>query len=646
MRRVGSMAPLVVVVAAAASAQGGQTAQGAYNAGQAAFDTGRWADANVAYETTLRLMNPASPAVPVVRARRATALMNLRQTAAARAEAQAAIAQFGERGVTAGEDLAAAWTLVGTAARFDLDEPAAADAYTRALGAAGGENKALLIREARLGLALATMTSDPARASTTLDAVLAAPDFTTTPKAQQAEMLALRGRAALNGGDARAAAGFVDRALQLTGTTTTRVNIAQVRIRGDAALVYAKLGDNDKVRLYLTYSGAGHVPDSGWLNRGDNELPVCGADLRPDDMAVVELAIDDKGRAIGAAPVYASRPGAVGATFARAVRAWRWSPDYVKKLDAFWRASIRVELRCVTRPPGVDLADGFREEVESWAAAQGVSADLTDPALRSADVMAGAAPAARVLEALLNAVHSEREPNWDRAAVTLTEALDKADASAAVRAYVLRRMIVAEGIAGRQQQARVRLDGLIEAIARRPDGARPAAWLRAERAFRFERDDEWTAAQRDLAAVTALPSATLGADDSVRTVAVLHQAMIERHFGQGALADSRLAAAGVNADSCSILDVKPVATNQSISSSAFPEEALSWRFEGSVREAFDINADGSVAGVRTVIAYPPLVFGPATERAVRRFRYIVPTLGDKPLGCAGQTVNVRYVLPR
>lgn len=46
-----------------------------------------------------------------------------------------------------------------------------------------------------------------------------------------------------------------------------------------------------------------------------------------------------------------------------------------------------------------------------------------------------------------------------------------------------------------------------------------------------------------------------------------------------------------------------------------------------------------------MIAYPPLVFGPSTERAVRRFRYEIPTIGDKPLGCTAQTVNVRYIMP-
>jgi outer membrane biosynthesis protein TonB len=54
-------------------------------------------------------------------------------------------------------------------------------------------------------------------------------------------------------------------------------------------------------------------------------------------------------------------------------------------------------------------------------------------------------------------------------------------------------------------------------------------------------------------------------------------------------------------------------------SSQFPDEALRWKFEGYVQEAFDIADDGRVTNVRTVVSYPPFVFGPSTERAVRSF---------------------------
>ena len=98
----------------------------------------------------------------------------------------------------------------------------------------------------------------------------------------------------------------------------------------------------------------------------------------------------------------------------------------------------------------------------------------------------------------------------------------------------------------------------------------------------------------------ALPPSTLPADDPVRTIALLHLALIDKRTGHAGEADARLAGAGMTTDQCSLLDVQPVARNMSISSDAFPTEAQRWGFEGTVREAFDINADGSV-GERNAI---------------------------------------------
>lgn len=126
---------------------------------------------------------------------------------------------------------------------------------------------------------------------------------------------------------------------------------------------------------------------------------------------------------------------------------------------------------------------------------------------------------------------------------------------------------------------------------------------------------------------------------------MLHLALIDKRRGAPVLADKRLDDAGIDAEQCSLLDVRPVPQNMEISSNAFPQEAINWRFEGSAREAFDIAADGHVEDVRTVIAYPPFVFGPTTEKAVARFRYLPPTLGSEVLGCVGQTVNVQFRLP-
>ncbi len=635
---------LWTMTAAAASAQTALTPQQAFNAGEAAYAKKDWAGAADNYRAALKGVNARSRSAPVIHARLATALYYKGDDAAARAEAESAIALFGGIGVAQNEDLAASHLLIANLARGVLDSGAAIPAYRRAIAAAAEPGQARLLFDARTGLALAAMTSDPAAAAAALDEVIADPGFAALPKPTQADVLSIRARAELNRGDAKSAARFMKRALDIAGRTTTRVTLSQVAMRGDAALIYARLGDHDQVRQFLTYSGAGHLSDNGWLNHTDSDLPLCGSDIRPDDMAVVQFAIDDAGRTLGAAAVYASRPGPIGDTFARSVRAWRWAPAEVKKLSAFWRSSVRVELRCVTRPPGIRLIEPFRDATEAWLRARGVEADLTDPTL-TPDA-AASTPAQRVLAALVIMHGEAKAVDIEAKAADLQAQLAAADATADVRAYAAVAIASWHARNGQRPASQARLNEAIAALQMRPDGGRAAAWLRTEQALRNESSGDLAEARAALTGVVNLPAAALPAADPIRTVALLHLSLIDKLTGQASQADSRLAAAGMTTDQCSLLDVQPLAKNMSISSTAFPTEALRWGFEGTVREAFDINADGSVAGVRTVIAYPPLVFGTATEAAVQRFRYAIPTLGDKPLGCAAQTVNVRYIMPK
>ena len=636
MMRVKAAGLAMAALALQAQTPTAPSAQQLYDAGQAAADKGDWATAATSYRAALAGMNPKGRSAAVIRSRLATALFAVRDNTGARATATAAVAQFAALGVTADGDLAAAHATLGDLARFGGDDPAAIAAYRDAIAAAAGPDRDRQLDAARAGLAMAAMTSDPPAAARALDDALAAPGFAASPKTRQANLLTLRARAELNRGDPKAAKGFIDRALDLAGRTTTRVNMAQVAMRGDAALIYAKLGDTDEVRKLLTYSGAGHLPDNGWLIRGEGDLPLCGDGIAPEDVAVVEFAVNDSGRPIGAAAVYASKPGPLGDTFADAVRHWRWAPATVSKLDVFWRSAVRIELRCVTRPRGVALAEPFRDAAQDWFAAHGIVLDPTDPALKPEPFAAAPGPAGRAARALaaIRAAATQDKATAPRA--ELSAALDESDAPTDARAFLLLTNAAPD---------RPALPAITASLTGQPGAERALAWLRVSQALGDEARGHLIDARAALAAAVALPPAALPADDPVRIVALLHLSLIDKRQGKAAAADARLIAAGVSADQCSLLDVQPMTTNARISSAAFPAEAMRWGFEGTVREAFDINADGSVAGVRTVIAYPPLVFGPATERAVRGFRYAIPTLGDRPIGCAAQTVNVRYVLP-
>lgn len=619
------------------------TPQALFDAAQAAFDRSDWPAAISGYRTALAALKPSSAAIPVIHARLAGALQRTGRRAEAETEAKLAIVRFVAQKVAKNDDLALSYVLLASLHRGAADNDLAISEYRNALATMTSDAPAALLQP-RYGLAMATLTANPDLAASTLDSILAdAPVFASISKTDQANVLSARAMAELNRGQAKLASSYIEKALTLTGRTTTKINIAQVQIRGNAALIYAKLGDEENVRQYLTYSGAGHLPDGSWLSAAEKDLPVCDSVIGPNDFAVVDFTIGDDGRAWGANTVYASRPGPVGAAFATAVNTWRWQPDALAKLNAFWRASVRLELRCVTRPPLLTLNDPFRTATSDWLAKSGY-----DPALAKGVFDPHATGGAPVPAAFVALWKADGDRAVAAAGATLNAALVAANAPLDVRAYAIYLAATPQGVRGARsyQAAHARnLAAAVQAVDHIAGADHARAWLQAEYGLALEASYALAPAKTALQAVAALPLGTLPADDPIRSLAVLHLALIDKRSGAPALADQRLADAGIDAEQCSLLDVRPVARNTDISSSTFPAEALRWRFEGTVREAFDIAADGRVQNVRTVLSYPPFVFGPATERAVGQFRYLPPTLGNQVLGCVGQTVNVSYRLP-
>lgn len=166
-----------------------------------------------------------------------------------------------------------------------------------------------------------------------------------------------------------------------------------------------------------------------------------------------------------------------------------------------------------------------------------------------------------------------------------------------------------------------------------------------EYALALEASGDFAQAQPFVRAVLAMPDSVLPASDPVRRVAQLHDALILSRSNDAADARASLAKSGLDAGQCSLFDTHPIPASVSIASSRFPAEALRWHFEGYVREAFDITDDGRVANVRTIVAYPPFIFGPSTESAVKSFRYVPPSIDGKAVGCSGETQRVSYRLP-
>lgn len=638
----------LAALSAPVQAQAPKTAQQLFNEAQLAYENGLWAAAAAGYREALQLQKQNGQGVASIRARFASALARSGDTIEAQRQIDLAIAIFKSLGIAKHEDLAVAYLTIGDLRRGELKFDAAVIAYRQGIAATEGAITPNLQLWGRTGIAYAMMTEKPDMASAALDEELADQvlmgRFSDT---QKTSLFALKAMAELNRGDAKNAAVFIEKALALGGAMSSRVTLEQTRIRSDAAIIYSRMGEQEKVRKFLAYSGAGHLADGDALFPQSPELPICGAEISPQDFAVIEFAIGANGHADGAAPVFASRSGPIGAIFAASVKEWRWKRQAIAKLNSFWRASVRMELRCVKRPPAITMSDAFEESTEQWLAKAGSLIDLSDPSAQPLDpAKSPDRVMAEIANGFLALAQGSGGGTWKETAATLSTQLQTAQAPIEVQAQLAYMTAV-----GRPNSSSwsfgvaraAKLGSAAAAIQARPGGARAGAWLRAERAVALERSKMLDQAHAELSAVVATPEAALPKDDPIRSFATLHLAMLDRHQGNADLARNRLANAGLDADQCSLLDLEPIAQSHSIGNDAFPREALRWGFTGSVREAFDIAANGKVEDVRTIIAYPPFVFGPSTEKALASFRYLPPMLGDQPIGCVGQMHRINYV---
>jgi tetratricopeptide (TPR) repeat protein len=332
-----------------AAAPPAQSPQALYNDAQTAFDNSDWDKAIAGFSAVLAGPPIGGRPEAVIRSRLAEALFDKGRLQESETQARKAIAELDASGPDA--DLAYAYLTLGDALQADLSYEDAIDAYKNAQAFAAGPDAADTATAAALGIIKSAMVTHPDLAASTADAIIADDAFRSRSSNFRAQVLTLRARAELNRGDPKGARTFVDRALGLVGPMGPRLNLFQVAVRGDAALIYATLHDDDQTRQLLAYTGAGHFQSELWSHSIGVKAPGCTTTISPEDTAVVEFAIADDGRTVAAAPVYASRPGPMGVAFAKTVLAWRWQPEAVAKVDGFWRAGVRVQLRCHQQSP-------------------------------------------------------------------------------------------------------------------------------------------------------------------------------------------------------------------------------------------------------------------------------------------------------
>ncbi len=678
-----SLARLTIAAAAllAALPTAAGTMQQDFDAAQALLDGGKAAAARDAFTALLARFSPGSKvrAAFVVRARLGRALVDYGNPDAAVPLLTAAIAGFTAPTPQDREEREGARLDLGRAEELRVNLDTAASHFRAVLASGIFARDEPVDIGLRAGLARTLIWSDPDEARRLLDGLLALPEAKLgNTRDTLALVKELRGRIDLNNGNPLGARKWFEAAAEAAGgAETARINVADVRIRGDLALANYKLKRFDEVQRAVAFSGAGGLADEGLSTAAATPLPACApvTGLSRDAVAVVEFAIGDDGRVISVTPIYASRgsadAGAAGrdsgpeVLFAQAVRRWYWSADSLAKLKPFWRQSVRVELRCFTEGAGVNPVDSsFSAEDEAWLDSLAVR-DTPEwsgtPAAILSDIRrelarretSDGAESAQLLPVLRRLARNGAAPEADRSAAA-ERWLRLAGKYQAPLAVVTRfRVVEIDWLTAQQRYPAAlafpsrQLAALLAELQAAGHGdSRAAMLVRLSLGAALERRRSDGEARAIFDAIVAAPPAVVPADDPIRTAALLHISNLAAGARNTAAAAQALAATGLSPDQCSLIDVQPQAINATVTESSFPVAAQRWGTGGYARIGYDITVDGVPTGVRTVVASPPFVFGETTEAAVRRFRYKPVFRPGNVLGCTGNLKTVRFRVVR
>jgi hypothetical protein len=642
---------------AAPAAPAEQTIQQQFDAASAALDKNDWAGAARLYEALEAQLGSGSGAAArsraIVRVRKAHAQLGLHRWDEAEAALRQGLAALPENDPSMLEDRALGLLDLGELSERSLDYGEALKDYRAAEPGLEGAFRTQALR----GMIQAGMFYDARQALADAERGLALAASDPSNKQREAVFRTLRGRVLLNLGRTAEARRDFERAVTLLGGLTQRVDANDLATRSDAAIAARLAGDEEAARKYLAWTGAGHF-DHNFPAAVDMAPPPCGEELKPDDVAVVELAISGDGTVSEATPIYASRQGASALLFARAAAGWSWQPESIAKIGPLFLSMTRLEMRCSTaaRHPGV--AELLRPEVDEWFLQQHVErldGGEAGPAARlkplQQELARREAAAGRASTALVPVlIDLARNPlvGLDDTRASLDRALAIAAAARApgpVVAYLgMLRAMAIDWRAIHAGRAEPPLRALLS-------DSRVAADARAATAVRLALAGQLAARKSGSAeAMAMLEEATrtpgLPPQDSMRAAAFARLASLKLANGEAEAARATYAASGLTADQCALLDATPRVRRTAGSSADFPQEAMRWGFEGWANLEYDLTAAGVTTNVRPTVAYPPFIFGKASTEVIQRLRYDASFRPDGSLGCGGMERSIHYRIQR
>lgn len=501
-----------------------------------------------------------------------------------------------------------------------------------------------------IGRAQVTQFDGGTRALDDLDHALRIVNTQPKPDRQSlATIYTLRGRVLMNQGRNKEALADLKQALALSGGLTDRINISQAAMRGDLAQAELLNKNEDQARLYLAYTGAGRIQESPFAVAASMAPPQCGPEtgLTPDDSAIVEFGINAAGDVPMATTVYSKGNYAVAAAFAHAVEQWYWRPNDIAKLPPFYRLLTRVEVRCSTNGGQLPaVTSPLRNRFSEWATPHLGGLDFEDAKVGSsleklatlaqqreaANDPTGAATAL-IARGILN-------PSPEASGADLDRAYSIA-ADAHLPPEIMNTMLVFRAQAGYLRTHDNSQSRTAQALQGRQ------ALVRASPTFAQDALAVDTLLLMGRPAMPALKQvaddARLGTRHPLRQVALLRLASLSASAGKLDEAHGYFERTGLSEEQCSLIGIEPAIKSTGTSSGDFPMEALRFGFEGWVNLEFDINANGTTAHARPIIAYPPFVFVNAATGVARNIRYQTTYRPSNKIACSAhqQTVNFR-----
>jgi hypothetical protein len=131
----------------------------------------------------------------------------------------------------------------------------------------------------------------------------------------------------------------------------------------------------------------------------------------------------------------------------------------------------------------------------------------------------------------------------------------------------------------------------------------------------------------------------------IRARALLDLANAAAARGDYDAAQKAFARTGLDEQQCALVGAKPDMRRSGASSDLYPMELVRLGFGGWTRVEFDIAADGRTAGQRTILSYPPFLFGDAAKRMIAATRYAPSYRPGQGVACAANAQNFVFMTP-